>query len=176
MGRLEEVAEVRVETGPPRPKVDGVAALRAAHPYEEPAFDLVRLAREPSRVGMGRVGPLEPSDVGTLVSRVKRALGVEHVLLAGDPKKNVERAAVCAGSGTDLLDDAIAMGVDPYLTGELRHHDVLRAVSKGVAVICALHSASERAVLARLKARIEAKAPGVTVRVSVTDREPLSIV
>jgi hypothetical protein len=44
-GREERVAELRVETVVPEERVDAVvAALRDAHPYEEPAFDLYPLA------------------------------------------------------------------------------------------------------------------------------------
>jgi hypothetical protein len=60
-GRLEEVAEVRLETVVPASGVEAVVgALRASHPYEEPAFDLVRLAAAPggTRVrSRGRGGP-----------------------------------------------------------------------------------------------------------------------
>jgi hypothetical protein len=43
-GREERVAELRVETVVPRDRVDAVvAALKAAHPYEEVAFDVYPL-------------------------------------------------------------------------------------------------------------------------------------
>ena len=47
-GREERVAELRLETVYPVEREAGVvAALRAAHPYEEPAFDLYPLADAP---------------------------------------------------------------------------------------------------------------------------------
>ncbi|HEX3343054.1 MAG TPA: Nif3-like dinuclear metal center hexameric protein, partial [Polyangiaceae bacterium] len=110
-GRLEEAAEVRLETVVP-PQATGavVGALRASHPYEEPAFDLVRLAAAPSAWGLGRVGAVPTTTVGVLVDRVKAALGVDHVLLGGPVDRTVSRAAVCAGSGGELLGDAVAAG------------------------------------------------------------------
>lgn len=43
-GREERVAELRVETVVPAERVaEAVAALRAAHPYEEPAYDVYPL-------------------------------------------------------------------------------------------------------------------------------------
>jgi putative NIF3 family GTP cyclohydrolase 1 type 2 len=82
---------------------------------------------------------------------------------------------VCAGAGRGLLDEALAQRVDLYLTGELPHHDALKAAAAGVTVVCALHSNSERAVLPRLKARIEEAAP-VEALVSERDRDPFRVV
>jgi hypothetical protein len=48
-GREECVAELRMETVYPADReAEVVAALRRAHPYEEPAFDLYPLAEPPS--------------------------------------------------------------------------------------------------------------------------------
>jgi dinuclear metal center YbgI/SA1388 family protein len=174
-GRLEEAAELRLETVVPVGVVDAVVkALRAAHPYEEPAFDLVRLAAPPERRGMGRVGAVERTTVGGLVERVKRALATDHVLVAGRLDAPVERAAVCAGSGGELLDDAVRAGARLFLTGEMRHHDALRATAAGVAVVCTRHSTSERAALDALARNLTPRLPGVGVVASREDRDPFA--
>ncbi|HEX3771355.1 MAG TPA: Nif3-like dinuclear metal center hexameric protein [Polyangiaceae bacterium] len=174
-GRLEEAAELRFETVVPLPLVpEVVSALRASHPYEEPAFDLVRLAPAPASAGMGRVGNVHQGPVASIVDAVKRGLGLDHVLVAGLVERNVSRVAVCAGSGGDLIDDAVASGAEVFLTGELRHHDALRATAAGLTVICTLHSASERAALVALEHRLSAELPGVTVTRSRLDHEPFA--
>jgi len=179
-GRLEEVDELRLETVVPIARVDDVVrALRAAHPYEEPAFDLVRLAPAlgPSGApapGMGRIGPIDPVDRGELIDRVKRGLGVERVLVAGPIHGVARRVAVCAGSCGDFYKDALAKGADVYVTGELRHHDALAAAERGMTVVCALHSGSERPVLRRIVDRIAAAFPGVAIDVSRKDRDPFA--
>ncbi|HEY5145957.1 MAG TPA: Nif3-like dinuclear metal center hexameric protein, partial [Polyangiaceae bacterium] len=81
---------------------------------------------------------------------------------------------VCAGSGGDLVSDAVASGAELFLTGELRHHDVLRAVDAGLTVMCTLHSASERGALVALERRLSVELPGVTVTRSRADAEPLT--
>lgn len=127
--------------------------------------------------GIGRVGMLAaPSGRAALIERVKRELALGAVLVAGPREGEVAKAAVCAGAGRGLLDEAMGQKVDLYLTGELPHHDALRAAAAGVTVVCALHSNSERASLRRLKARIEAGAPGIEVRLSEADRDPFSVV
>lgn len=139
--------------------------------------------REPLRVtsktdgaGIGRIGalPASPTRAG-LIEQIKRALGVEAVLVAGPMEGVVKRAAVCAGAGRGLLDDAIAREADFYLTGELPHHDALKAAAAGLTVACVLHSNSERAALRGLKARIEAAAPALEVMVSEADRDPFTV-
>jgi dinuclear metal center YbgI/SA1388 family protein len=183
-GRLEEAPEVRVEMVLPSARVAAVVrALRSAHPYEEPAFDLIPLEASPvdggSRAvwrGMGRVGAVPPENANAMIDRIKRALAVKNALAAGALDRMVSRVAVCAGSGGDFVPDAIAARADLLLTGELRHHDVLRAVEAGLVVVCTLHSASERPALAGLGQRLIARLAGVEVAVSHADREPLEVV
>jgi dinuclear metal center YbgI/SA1388 family protein len=176
-GRLERVAEVRLEMVVPRDRTEAaLQAMRAAHPYEEVAFDLVELAVEPLRAGIGRIGPLAgAAPVSELLGRIKAGLGIDALLVAGPEGRVVSRAATCAGAGGALLDDAIAQGAELFLTGELRHHDALRAASAGVTVVAALHSNSERAALNRLAARLRAEIPSLRVDVSLRDRDPFSI-
>jgi len=174
-GTLEECAELRFETLVPLGRVAGVIqALRASHPYEEPAFDLVRLAPPPDGQGMGRVGSVAPAALAALVATLKRALSIEHVLVAGPTDRPVSRVAVCAGAGGDLVGEAIASGAQLFVTGELRHHDVLRATAAGLTVVCTLHSASERAALLPLARRLAEHLPGLTLTQSAADREPLA--
>jgi putative NIF3 family GTP cyclohydrolase 1 type 2 len=151
-----------------------VRALREAHPYEEPAFDLVRLAAVPEGRGFGRVGDIEPTRARAIVDRVKKALAVEHVLAAGLLDREVRRVAVCAGSGGDLVDDALAARAELLLTGELRHHDALRAAERGMTVVCTRHSSSERAALVPLETRLSSMLPGVAVSRSEVDRDPFA--
>ncbi len=179
-GRLESPAEIRLEMIVPVARVsDVIAAMRQLHPYEEPAFDLVTLAAVPPGLGLGRIGSLATAVPAVqIVDRIKTELGLSSVLMAGDVDRVVSKAAVCAGACGNLLDDAINAGAQFYLTGEIRHHDAIKAVRAGMTVLCTLHSNSERAVLKRVKARLEAL-PGVPdrpmIRLSETDRDPFSI-
>lgn len=135
-------------------------------------------APELSGHGMGRIGPLAaPAAVPEVLARIKRGLGVSALLVAGpeESRPMIKRAAACAGACGALIDDAIAGGADLYLTGELRHHDALRAARAGVTVVCVLHSNSERAVLPRVQRRLVEALPELRVSVSAADRDPFSI-
>ena len=125
--------------------------------------------------GIGRVGALAPVPRGELVARVKEALGVTSLLVAGPTEGTVTVGAVCAGAGRDLLSDAIRARAEVFLTGELPHHDALRAAREGVTVLCALHSNSERRALTSLRDRLGALAPEVTWALSEVDRDPFTV-
>ncbi len=176
-GRREEVQEVRLETVVPAGRAgEVVAALKSAHPYEEPAFDLLRRAAAPRAVGLGRIGDFDaPVAREELIERIKRGLGLGHVLVAGPRDGSVSRAAGCAGSCGDLLDLAAKRGAGLYLTGELKHHDALRAARLGMTAVCVLHSNSERATLARLRQRLMPMLEGVDLALSEADHDPFEI-
>lgn len=173
-GTLERRSEVRIETLVPLAKQEAIVeALRRAHPYEEPAFDLLRLVARPESIGIGRAGALaRPTPRRELIERVKQGLGVAAVLVSGPEEGDVSRVAVCAGAGRGLLNEALARKTELYLTGELPHHDALRAAAASMTVVCALHSNSERAALGRIKERLESEAPGLAVQLSRADRDP----
>jgi dinuclear metal center YbgI/SA1388 family protein len=126
-------------------------------------------------VGLGRVGAVETSERSALLARVRAALGVEHLLVAGPMEGAVSRVAVGAGACGDLLDDVIASGAGLYVTGEMRHHDALRAAAAGLTVACALHSNSERRTLAVLAARLRDALPGLATHESAADRDPFRV-
>ena len=148
VGAVERLVEDRVEVVAPvgiRGRV--LAAIRAAHPYEEPAFDVVSLAELPSDTGIGRLASLPaPQRFADFVSRVSSALPQTSwgIRAAGDPDSPVTRVAVCGGAGDSLLAAARAAGVQAYVTADLRHHpaDEHRRGSD-VALVDVAHWASE---------------------------------
>lgn len=175
-GRLEVVKEVKLELLVPMAKLDHVlAALRATHPYEEPAFDLVRLRAPPPSLGIGRVGTIAPRSLASCVDVLKRHVGVAHALVSGDPGRVISNVAVAAGSGGDLLQDAISQGAELLVTGELSHHSALAAQTAGLAVVCLLHSNSERRALEMVASRLGVAVPGVSFAQSRADRDPFVV-
>jgi dinuclear metal center YbgI/SA1388 family protein len=133
-------------------------------------------AGDPGVGGFGRVGDIEPATLAAVTERVKGALGVPHVLVAGALHRVVSRAATCAGSGGDFIPDALAAGAHVLLTGEVRHHDALRADAAGLSLIATRHSTSERCALPALEHRLAALLPGVAVVRSEADRDPFVFV
>ena len=176
-GRLETTSEIKIETVLPLAKVsDAIAALKKAHPYETPAFDLVSLAAPPTGTGIGRVGTLTaPTARQTLFDTLKAGLGIDRLLIAGPTSGSAMTVAVCAGACGEFLDDALAAEADVYVTGEMRHHDALRAAAAGMTVVCTLHSHSERVTLRRLLPKLAERMPAMEWQLSITDKDPFSI-
>jgi dinuclear metal center YbgI/SA1388 family protein len=149
VGEVERVAEDRVEMVLPRARRRAVVeALRAAHSYEEPAFDLYEMAALPSTRGGGRVGVLaEPLPLKQFAELVAERLPkTQHgVRVSGDPERLIEKVAVVGGAGDSEFDRVRAAGVDAYVTADLRHHPATeaRAYDEGPALIDVAHWASE---------------------------------
>ncbi|MEX0657580.1 MAG: Nif3-like dinuclear metal center hexameric protein [Egibacteraceae bacterium] len=158
-GRLNEEAEDRLEVVVPPHRLEAVVdALVGAHPYEEVAYDLYPLLAPPAGAhgpGLGRVGDLrEPTALRALVDRLATALPAPFLRVAGDLDRRIRRVAACGGAGDSLIDAAVAAGAELYVTGDLRHHPVLDALTMGLAVIDAGHAATEAAALPALRATL----------------------
>ncbi|MEB3034519.1 Nif3-like dinuclear metal center hexameric protein [[Mycobacterium] nativiensis] len=148
VGATEQVSEDRVEVvAPARARGRIHAALLAAHPYEEPAFDIFALQPLPAGVGIGRIGTLPaPEPLSDFVARVAKGLPATTwgVRAAGDPDLPVSRVAVCGGAGDSLLDAAAAADAQVYVTADLRHHPAdEHSRRSAMALVDVAHWASE---------------------------------
>jgi len=176
-GSLETVEETRFEmicSASALPDV--LNALHNAHPYEEPAIDVLpRLAQPNLALGGGRLVTLEkPLPFDTLAERLRTHLSTDR-LIGHDPspRRHHERIGVCAGSGSDFLDDAIAQECTLFVTGEMAHHDVLRAANNNCAVLLAGHTNTERGWLKVLRKKLTSMLDSVKVTQSRADSDPL---
>ena len=183
VGEVARVDETRVEMVLARSRrSDVVAALRTAHPYEEPAFDVFELASWPGETGTGRVGVLSsPMSLGDFAAVVGSSLpstaGGGRV--AGPLDRVVHRVAVCGGAGGSLLEAATASGADAFVTSDLRHHVVSEHLADGgCAVVDMPHWATEWPWLpeaaARLRSSLETRGTTVGTEVSVLVTDPWS--
>lgn len=168
VGQDASERELRLEVELPRGRAGAVvAALLAAHPYDEVAYDLVPLL-DGATTGFGRVGQLPtPMRLADLAARIRTGLPAPHLRFAGDPERPVSRVAIVGGAGDSLLEAARATGADVYVTGDLRHHVTLDAVTLGLQLIDAGHHATEVAAMPAFKQRVEASARAVGLRAPV---------
>lgn len=190
-GEAARVVEARVEmVAPRRLRAAVVAAMRAAHPYEEPAFDVLELATGDGPTGTGRVGHLaEPLSLHAFAERVAAALPAtaQGIRYAGPPDATVRTVAVVGGSGDSLFDDVRSSGADAYLTADLRHHpaselreraefEARGAAASPPYLVDAAHFASEwpwlRGAERDLRADLAARGTTVETRVSTLRTDP----
>ncbi|MFC5287386.1 Nif3-like dinuclear metal center hexameric protein [Actinokineospora guangxiensis] len=110
---------------------------------------LTPLAPTPDgRTGIGRVGTLpEAEPFAVFVERVARALPATEggVRAAGEANRPIRTVAVSGGAGDSYLSTAAALGVDAYVTADLRHHTAGEhlAVPGAPALVDVAHWASE---------------------------------
>ena len=180
VGRVVEVAESMLHMiAPRRRRAEVIAAVRAAHPYEEPAFDVIELADVPSGRGGGRVGDLAESlSLAEFADLVAATLPgtAQGVRAAGDPRRVIRRVAICGGAGDSMLGAASASGADVYLTSDLRHHRASEHLEAGgCALVDVAHWAAEWMWLPQAARLLEQDAAAAgyslatTVSTTVTD-------
>jgi len=171
-GRLEEAQEVRLEMVCPGSAL-GLAheMLRRFHPYEEPAWDVYPLGPKPDRwVGAGRRITLDrPATAKELGERLKRSLRVDAVKVAAATDGPMERIGVCPGSGASLMEAALEDDCQAFVTGEMKHHEAAAAVARGMSIILAGHTNTERGYLPTLARKMSERNGEIDARVSRED-------
>jgi dinuclear metal center YbgI/SA1388 family protein len=131
-GKQEQVKEEKIEVLVPahlRQRVQ--QALISAHPYEEVAFDWLQLHNQNNEIGAGMTGmlaePLSETGFLELLKKQMKAAVVRHTGFLGKP---VQKIAVCGGSGSFLLKNAIAAGADVFVTADFKYHQFFDAEQK----------------------------------------------
>lgn len=164
IGELTRVAEIRMESiVEERSLARAVKALHRAHPYEEPAYDLIPLLNTGKHRGYGMIGYLpEPMSLGEVWETFKErmaknslqaeataeyeSVGIERrkifpcdydlssIRIAGDMKKKIRKVAISNGSGSSFVQKAVSKGADLFITGDIGYHGVLDSLEAGMAV------------------------------------------
>lgn len=157
VGKLEEAAEVRLETIVPAEKTAAVVqAMLAAHPYEEVAYDIYAVEQKGKREGIGRMGVLsEPLSFSAFAELLRERLGLDHIRLVGDGEKMIRKVGLCTGAGVEFFALAAAKGCDAYLTGDIKYHEAQRAIELGIAVADVTHYASEVLIVPVLQKKLQ---------------------
>lgn len=183
-GSRQTLDERRLEMVAPRAlRQQVLAALHAAHPYEEPAVDLYELADWSGPRGIGRVGRLtSPKTLRDFAMLVAEALpsSAQGVRVAGEASAMIHSVAVCGGAGDSLLGAARRAGVDAFVTADLRHHPASEArenADQGPPyLVDVAHWASEWPWLAgaanRLQGQLDAVDAPVEIQVSTKSTDP----
>ena len=123
-GILHTEPEIRFETVfPSRLNRQIVSALMSSHPYEEPAFDIYTLQNTDTRVGLGLVGMLpEPVNELHFLNLLKEIFLSPVIRHTNLRNKKIQRVALCGGSGSSLLANAIRSKADVFVTADFKYH------------------------------------------------------
>jgi dinuclear metal center YbgI/SA1388 family protein len=97
-----------------------------------------------------------PATLAEVSAGINAALG-RQALVIGDPARPIRRVAWCSGGAQGYFEQAIALGVDLYLSGEISEQTVHLAEESGVAYVAAGHHATERYGVKALAAHLRAR-------------------
>ena len=150
-----------------------VAALKAAHPYEEVAYDIVSLANAFQEIGSGIIGDL-PQEVEetALLAKIKSVFNVSVIRHTALLNKPVKKIALCGGAGSFLISKAIAAGADMYVTADVKYHEFFDA--NGAMVIADIgHYESEQFTINLLHEILAIKFPTFAVLKTGINTNPL---
>ena len=155
-GRDETVDELRIEVVFPRRLRRRVTSTYvAAHPYEEPAYDVIPLENEIASLGLGRLGELPAAtSLAALAADVAAVLRLPSVRYSGDADREVRRVAVLPGSGAEAIARGVAQVADVLITGDVKYHEARAAQAQGLALIDAPHGVTEQEGMLRWAERL----------------------
>jgi dinuclear metal center YbgI/SA1388 family protein len=123
-----------------------IAALIENHPYEEVAYDLYPLKNRYEKSGAGLIGDLKhEKDLFDFFESIKKVTGIPVIRHTGTAGKKIRRVALCSGSGSFLIREAVNRQSDLFLTADLKYHDFF--MSQGNLVLADIgHYESEQFV------------------------------
>jgi dinuclear metal center YbgI/SA1388 family protein len=176
-GKRHQEQEIRIDVIYPQNLENKIiSALILAHPYEEVAYDLYPITNSYPEVGAGLIGELEsPQEELVFLHHVKTQMQadvVRHTVFTG---KNVKKVAVCGGSGSFLLKDAIRAGADVFVTADFKYHEFFDA--EGKLVIADIgHFETEQFTQELLAEIISKKFPNFAIRLTKINTNPVKYI
>lgn len=127
---------------------------------------------EHSREGIGRAGMLpSPMTLAECAEYVKSRCLVDHVKVFGKPSETIVMAAVCPGSGKSCIEDAVRLGADVLITGDIDHHEGIDSVEQGLAIIDAGHYGLEKIFVPYMEEYCKKKLADVKIY-TAAEKEP----
>ena len=174
-GKRHYENEERIETiYPPHLEKAIVNALVDSHPYEEVAYDLYSLENTHPMVGSGMLGELEkPMKEKDFLAHLKEAMKLSCIRYTPLLGKKVQKVAICGGSGSFLLPDAIRKGADVLVTADFKYHQFFDADGK-IVIADIGHYESEQFTPQIVYSLLNEKFHTFALRISKTNTNPVN--
>ena len=174
-GEIHFEKEVRVETiFPKHLKNKIVRALIKSHPYEEVAYDIYPLENKFDRVGYGVIGELEREENELeFLNRIKEIFNAKCIRHTNFLNKPIKKVAVCGGSGSFLLKDAIHQNADILISGDFKYHQFFDAEDK-IVIADIGHFESEQITKELFYELLIKKFPKFAVRFTEINSNPIN--
>jgi dinuclear metal center YbgI/SA1388 family protein len=172
---LHTEEETRIEVIFPDFRRDGlISALLKVHPYEEVAYDIYPLGNVFPGCGAGMLGELQETVSGKdFLESVKKILKINIIRHTEPGSKPVKKVALCSGSGSFLIPDAIRANADVFLTADIKYHDFFDA-NRRILLADIGHYESEQWIKDLLTERLIEKFPNFAVLSSGLNTNPVN--
>ncbi len=174
-GIRSEDKEVRIEVILERFRMKMVEkALKEAHPYEEVAYDFYSLKNDHPFIGSGMIGELKvPMETLSFLKMVKNQLNSGTIKYTNPFKTSISKVALCGGSGSFLLNDAIASGADIFITADYKYHQFFDADGR-IIIADVGHYESEQFTGEIIAEILKDKFPTFAVRLTKVNTNPVN--
>jgi dinuclear metal center YbgI/SA1388 family protein len=131
--------------------------------------------------GIGRIGHLKSVlSLRNLALNVKECLGLEHLRVIGNLDLQVDRVALCTGSGGSLMDCFLGSSADVYITGDVKYHEARQVEMNNKGLIDVGHFASEIIVVDLLESSLARALASVGYDIKIQgfkkEKDPFKIV
>lgn len=172
-GTQHQEQEIRIETIFPAYMQGAViSALLQAHPYEEVAYDIYPLKNKHPQTGAGIIGQLSTAmEADAFLQHLKTQLKAEGIRYTPINKK-IQKVAVCGGSGSFLLRDAISQNADAFVTADFKYHQFFDAENR-LMIVDVGHYESEQYTIELLAEILNKKFSTFAVLFSEVNTNPI---
>jgi dinuclear metal center YbgI/SA1388 family protein len=173
-GDLEEVTEFKFETVfPAHLETKVLKAMFESHPYEEVAYDIISLDNLTDTIGAGKIGKLpKPVKSMEFLKYIKKSLNTDCIRYTAIHKDTIQKVAVCGGSGSFLLNDAIRQNADVFITADFKYHQFFDAENK-IIIADIGHYESEQFTKELIFELLQQKFPNFALHFSETNTNPI---
>ena len=153
---IESVEEIRLEVIVDSWKTHKVInAMTSAHPYEKPAYDIYPLKNSNVNYGNGAIGTLKsPMKKAEFLTEVSKQLKIKNFRYTNGKSRTICKVAVCGGSCSDLIEDAMRQGADAFITADVKYHSFQYAEER-ILFIDAGHYETEIPALDEVQKRLK---------------------
>lgn len=153
--KFEKVREIKLEVIVESWKIENVIkSMLTAHPYEEPAYDIYPLRNKNVNYGAGAIGNFESEiTITQLLNLVSKKLKAKNIRYVEGLKDKLKTIAVCGGSGSDLLQEALNKNAEAFITADIKYH-TFHSAHKKIWLIDAGHYETEYPILDEIQKRL----------------------
>lgn len=129
-------------------------------------------------IGIGKIGKLpEKETVSAFAERVKKAFEVDSVKVFVNPmddsfmEKEIQKIAICPGSGKSVIKDALKAGAQVFVTGDIDHHEGIDAAACGMIILDAGHYGVEKLFVPYMEQYLKGVLPEIEI-IAAKPRQP----